>query len=156
MCLIAVPIQVSGQLATKQSRAFGNVIATAEFSPNDFTGTPMEDVGARMKVYVADVAVRQDSRRLGLASKMLKYIETYCLQNMYDEIYLHVETDNVAAKNMYLKNGYVEIPSCNRVKVFTENRLKKPSDLYVLMKKEVRKATKSLGSLNNFYMDPTI
>jgi ribosomal protein S18 acetylase RimI-like enzyme len=149
VCLIAVRNQV-GEIA-KPSRAFGNVIATAEFSPNDFVGTPMEEMGARRKVYVADVAVRGDARRMGLASKLLKEIDLFCMQNSYDEIYLHVETDNEAAKNLYLKNGFVECPNCDKVVLFTENRLRKSADLYILMKKRVF-TPDSFDNLDNYYI----
>ena len=89
--------------------------------------------GADRKLYVADLAIRTEARRFGIATQLLLAIELYAYQNHYQEIYLHVEVDNVVARNMYFKNGYVEVPRCEWASIFTQSRLHKSVDSYVFL-----------------------
>ena len=98
----------------------------------------MDGIGADRKLYVADLAVRADARRMGIATQLLEAIELYALRNNYHEIYLHVEVDNKAARAMYLKNNYFEVPLYDWALVFTESRLHKSVDNYVLLWKSLR------------------
>ena len=84
-------------------------------------------------MYVADLAIRTEARRFGIATQLLLAIELYAYQNHYQEIYLHVEVDNVVARNMYFKNGYVEVPRCEWASIFTQSRLHKSVDSYVFL-----------------------
>lgn len=116
---------------------YGNTVGTVEFSPSDFEGTAMESIGASRKVYVADLAIRPDARRMGLATKMLLGIEQYCHQHQYHEIYLHVEVGNFVARKLYQKLGYVELAHDDHVVAFTETRLQKAASGYILLRKSV-------------------
>eukprot|EP01031_Cornospumella_fuschlensis_P028213 gene28213-34067_t len=72
----------------------GSLYGTVEFNSFDFQNTSMENVGSNHKLYIGDLAVRQDARRLGIASSLLNFIEMYALQHGFDELYLHVEMFN--------------------------------------------------------------
>ena len=113
------------------------LIGAIEISPNDFTGTVMEKIGASRKIYVADLCIRQDARRIGVASSLLRYVELFAIQNQYEEIYLHVEYDNLIARSLYIKNGYSEIVDCDWSRAFTMQRLHKPPDSYVMLWKSL-------------------
>ena len=113
------------------------LIGAIEISPNDFTGTVMEKIGASRKIYVADLCIRQDARRIGVASSLLRYVEQFAIQNQYEEIYLHVEYDNLIARSLYIKNGYSEIVDCDWSRAFTMQRLHKPPDSYVMLWKSL-------------------
>lgn len=116
---------------------FGNLIGTIELSPNDFANTQMEFEGSNRKLYVADLAIREDCRRRGIATQLLLEIENFARTNLYDEIYLHVEVNNVIARNLYLKLGYKEVTMNENVVAFTETRLQKPADFFVLLWKQI-------------------
>jgi ribosomal protein S18 acetylase RimI-like enzyme len=95
-------------------------------------------VGALRKIYVADLAIRQDARRMGLATKMLAEIENYCIREKYDEIYLHVEVDNFVARKLYQKLGYIELSQSDlKVISFTESRLQKNAFGFILLRKSI-------------------
>lgn len=114
-----------------------SLLGAVEFSPNDFKGTSMANIGSDRKLYVADLAVRNDARRNGVATQLLKEIEYYALKNSYEDIYLHVEVDNIAARNMYTKLGYNEVPKYDWATMFTESRLHKSVDQYVFLWKSM-------------------
>lgn len=145
VCLIATrtpTLDDNESLAPRGQAAMGalshSLLAAVEFSPGDFQGTPMEGIGADRKLYVADLAVRSDARRIGVATQLLQAIELYAMRNNYHEIYLHVEVDNIAARAMYLKNDYFEVPLYDWALVFTESRLHKSVDSYVFLWKSLR------------------
>jgi ribosomal protein S18 acetylase RimI-like enzyme len=119
------------------NKVFGNLLGTVEFSPNDFKDTAFEYVGSERKLYVADLAIREDARRLGIATKLLHAVESYAAMNLYDEIYLHVEICNQGALKLYGKNGYSRVPPDEKVLKFTEDRLHKAHDCYVLLRKKI-------------------
>jgi RimJ/RimL family protein N-acetyltransferase len=140
ICLLATrnPPKSPTQLNTSPRNSFGNhLLAAVEFSSFDFANTTMESIGAARKLYVADLAVREDARRLGIATQLLDAIESYATQNNYEEIYLHVEVDNMIARAMYLKNGYLVVPQYHWAQAFTESRLHKPVDQYVFLWKSM-------------------
>lgn len=115
----------------------GNIIGTIEVSGTDFIGTTMQSMGADSKLYVTDLAVRNDMRRLGVATSLLKAVEQYAKNNMFKEIYLHVEVDNESAKNLYLTNGYNIVPLYECVENFAKLRLVKPAECYVMLSKQI-------------------
>lgn len=121
----------------QDNRYMGNLIGSIEFSPSDFLNTCMENIGAQRKLYLADLCIRQDARRIGVATSFLKYVERFALDNHYSEIYLHVEVDNSVARNLYMKNGYLEVASCSWSRAFTMERLSKPPDTYVMLWKQL-------------------
>lgn len=123
-----------------------SLLGAVEFSPGDFKGTPMEWIGADRKLYVADLAVRADARRMGIATQLLQAIELYAVQNNYEEIYLHVEVDNSVGRNLYYKFGYEEVPRYDWAVVFTQRRLHKSVHNYILL-------LKSLGGEANIKVD---
>ena len=131
VCFIAAVSDLSYQLL------FDKVVGTVEVSPSDFKNTSMEHIGHERKLYAMDLAVREEARRMGIASNLLEAVETYARDNYYREVYLHVEVDNEAARNLYRRNGYVEVPPHPWAVKFTERRLHKTPDSYVLLWKEI-------------------
>lgn len=113
-----------------------NIVGTVEFSGFDFDNTSMEDVGDPRKLYIADLAVHRDVRRLGVASGLLRAIELYAKEHAYHEAYLHVEKDNHIAKRFYFKHGYNEVlTDKDWDKKFTLARLQRPADDYIFLVK---------------------
>ncbi|RYH20313.1 GNAT family N-acetyltransferase [archaeon] len=115
----------------------GCLYGTAEFNGFDFQNTSMEHVGSNRKLYIGDLAVRQDARRLGIAMSLLHTIESYAFQNGFDELYLHVETFNEPARRLYRKHGFLEQPATQHVSNFTEQLLNRPADSFSLMCKRL-------------------
>lgn len=120
-----------------QTVHFGDILGSVEISPNDFMNTPLQSIGSNRKLYLADLCIRHDCRYRGIATYMLREVEDFAIINGYKEIYLHVENHNEIAKNLYKKNGYVEVPMDSRMKEFTESRLIQPVDTLVLLWKEI-------------------
>jgi GNAT superfamily N-acetyltransferase len=136
ICLVALNNEFND--AEKcESHFMGNLIGAVEFSPSDFKDTAMEKIGADRKLYVADLCIRQDARRIGVATSLLRSIELYAERNLYKEVYLHVEVENTVARGLYIKNGYSEVAKCDWATVFTMARLHKPADSYVLLWKSL-------------------
>jgi len=115
----------------------GGIVGTIELSGSDFIGTDMETMGADRKLYVTDLAVRNDFRRLGVATQLLKTVEEYAKKEQYKEIYLHVEVENESAKNLYLRNNYNIVPQYNCVTQFSNTRLVKPAECYIMLSKQI-------------------
>lgn len=118
-----------------------NLIGTIEMSPSDFRGTNLNKIRKQKKLYIADLCIKQDFRRMGIASSILNAVEVYALANNYQEIYLHVEVQNSMARNLYIDKGYIDVGHNNWATEFTENKLQKPANEYVLLYKSVLNET---------------
>lgn len=128
---------------------FGNVVGTVEFSGNDFKNTSMETRGARRKLYIADLAVREDARRLGLASSLLRTVEEYAKANGFDELFLHVDLGNESGMGLYKKHGFANLGMADWARHFTETRLKKDADHFHFLYKSLRTGTSLLKSAHS-------
>jgi ribosomal-protein-alanine acetyltransferase len=65
--------------------------------------------GDKMKIghiYTIDVAVKH--RRKGVGLRLLKELEKIFVEKGVETCYLEVRTDNVAARELYSKQGYIE------------------------------------------------
>jgi len=60
----------------------------------------------RQYVYLSNLAVREETRRQGVAQQLLLACEPYIPEWGYRNIYLHVLETNEAAKRLYFKLGY--------------------------------------------------
>ncbi len=114
-----------------------HLIGTVEISPNDFKNTSMEDIGAKRKLYLADLAVVNSARRLGVATKLLQKVESIAIKNEYQEIYLHVDKKNDIAQRLYTKNGYQELTETYYTTSFTETRLSNSPGEYIMYGKQL-------------------
>jgi ribosomal protein S18 acetylase RimI-like enzyme len=121
-----------------------NLIGAVEMSPADFYGTVLDKIRTQKKLYIADLCIRKDYRRMGIASSILYAIEAYALANNYQEIYLHVEVENSVARKLYIDKGYVDVGHNNWATEFTENKLQKPATEYVLLFKSVLDDTRTV------------
>ncbi|GAB4814389.1 hypothetical protein N2152v2_001435 [Parachlorella kessleri] len=61
---------------------------------------------APLRAYVSNVAVRQECRRLGVATALLRLSERLAAWWGHDSIWLHVEADNTAGVELYRGAGY--------------------------------------------------
>jgi len=113
------------------------LIGTVEISSKDFQYTSMEDIGAKNKLYLADLAVITSARRLGVATKLLQKVESIASKNQFQEIYLHVEKNNEVAQKFYTKNGYTELPKTHYTSSFTETRLSNSPGEYIMFSKQL-------------------
>ncbi|UCF58499.1 MAG: GNAT family N-acetyltransferase [Candidatus Bathyarchaeota archaeon] len=59
------------------------------------------------RVYTLDVAVKH--RRKGIGLKLLHELEQVLIEKGVKNCYLEARTDNVAARELYLKHGYIEV-----------------------------------------------
>lgn len=116
---------------------YRNLLGAVEVSPTDFRGTVMEKIGASKKLYLVDLCIRKDFRNMGIASSLLRAAEESALQKGFMEIYMHVEVGNTVARNLYEKNGYSVVPLYEWAVKFTESRLKKPAEGYLLLLKSL-------------------
>jgi len=115
---------------SRASKYFGNAVGTIEFSHMDFVGTAMEHIGARRKLYVYDLAVREDARRMGLARRMLHAVESYALANDFHALFLHVDRDNSVALEFYRRLGWEHVGESAFATLFTEQRLQRDASLF--------------------------
>lgn len=134
VCLVAIEKEV---LTAPRPAGYNyvHILGTVEFSSADFKNTSIEYIGSPRKLYIMDLAIRKSARRLGLASLLLNKIEEYAINHSYDELYLHVETENEAARTLYEKFNYEDITSYPWTKDFTTKRLHKPPESYVFLRK---------------------
>lgn len=114
----------------------GVVLGTIECAHFDFLNTTLEQVGSSRKLYIGDLAVRLDARRVGIASRLLEIVENYAKQERYDEIYLHVEIDNQLASSLYQNRGYEVLSNSPEIVSFTEQHLQRPADSYRMLRKQ--------------------
>ena len=122
--------QEAGGLFTK------NLLGSVEVSPSDFVGTEMEHVGAERKLYLVDLCIKEKFRKMGIATSLLRTIEQYAYNEQFSEVYMHVEVDNVLARNFYAKNGYIGYDS-EEATAFTEGWLKRPAEGVALLVKRI-------------------
>ncbi len=62
--------------------------------------------------YLSNLAVRSTHRQQGIAKRLLAATEQQVQQWQRQQIYLHVMTNNFAARQLYLKAGYVIHHAC--------------------------------------------
>lgn len=113
------------------------LLGTVEFSPSIFFNTTMESVGSTKKLYVMDLAIRKSARRMGLASRLLDFIEDYARDEKYKELYMHVEKSNIPALSLYQKRGFAIIESSLITEEFTKSQLPNPPEVYDLLWKQI-------------------
>mmetsp|Transcript_14236 Transcript_14236/g.23695 ORF Transcript_14236/g.23695 Transcript_14236/m.23695 type:complete len:450 (+) Transcript_14236:390-1739(+) len=111
-------------------------VGTVEFNDFDFDGTAMASSGSLRKLYVADLAVDVSFRKRGIATALLAAVDEYAIEQMYDEIYMHVEIANAMAMNLYAKSGYKPYPYDHEAVEFTESHLQRPAEAYVMLYKK--------------------
>ena len=101
-------------------------VGAAELSPAEFEGALQESIQSRHRWYVTDVVTSSHHRRMGIANKLMEYMEQYAYDHSKDSttttgdnrepttsttpttLYLHVKPDNHAALQFYQspKRGY--------------------------------------------------
>jgi len=103
---------------------------------------------ACLRPVVANLAVRPDARRKGIAKKLMLECETVCREWGYDEVWLLVEQDNPKARKLYKKLGYkvVKTETDDSYKVI-EGSIQQIDVLNVYMRKSLKGGI--LGPLEN-------
>ena len=115
-----------------------NLLGAVEVSPADFRGTTMERVGAKRKLYLVDLCIKNNYRKMGIASSLLAAVDGYAREKDFSEIYMHVEESNSNALSLYRKCGYTVVPPYDWAISFTEFRLRRPAEGYMLLVKSLR------------------
>ncbi|MRG48602.1 GNAT family N-acetyltransferase [Chitinophaga sp. SYP-B3965] len=57
-------------------------------------------------IYIDDLCTLETYRGKGLASQLLKYVETIAVSNNMDAVVLDTDFNNNTAQKLYLKNGF--------------------------------------------------
>ncbi|CAM9342433.1 unnamed protein product [Laminaria digitata] len=102
------------------------VLGTLECSRHEFDLTPLEveveeGAGKIARLYLTEVAVRSDSRNLGLGSALLGLVDDVAKQLHTYEVFLHVNEINEAGLRLYKRCGYTEAPNCASNRAFTNS-----------------------------------
>jgi ribosomal protein S18 acetylase RimI-like enzyme len=119
-CLVACQQIIDGTLEET------NVVGTVELSLR--SPWPLKLHTA----YISNLAVSPHYRRQGVARSLLIKCEQVAFEWGFEEIFLHVLEDNLAAKQLYLKSGY----QLNRID-FTVNSLLWNRPKRLLLKKKI-------------------
>lgn len=67
---------------------------------------PTDDM-TKIKIvpYLANLAVKTENRKSGVAKRLLKACETFCSGWGFEELYLMVDSENIPAQRLYQKQG---------------------------------------------------
>jgi len=111
MCLVAtVPTDILKPTYSKDKIRQAKddlVVGTLEISIHEFYGTGLGQSSPAAKLlYVTEVAVSADARRCGVGSKLLRGVDEFAMKMDAERVYLHVETTNDGAIQMYKRAGY--------------------------------------------------
>ena len=58
---------------------------------------------------LANLAVKRERRRQGIAKALLKYCDSFVQESNYNELYLLVNEENISAYKLYNKSGYKKV-----------------------------------------------
>lgn len=83
--------------------------ATVAVRTPEATLPPPFPTNATERAYVANMAVRPDYRRRGVASALLARCEQVAARWGFPDTWLHVDEGNEAAENLYTRLGYEEV-----------------------------------------------
>lgn len=108
-CIVATSSRIINVATGSQANS---IVGTAECSFHEFFGTQL---GLRRPansiLYVTEVAVNPSVRRQGVASKLLRAVDTFAKDRGIESIYLHVDVCNYGAIRLYDKCGYKKVSS---------------------------------------------
>jgi ribosomal protein S18 acetylase RimI-like enzyme len=90
------------------------LVATVGVEPTDVVGTieisarsPLYNPSmAKRYVYISNLAVDNDYRRLGIGRELVRQCESIAQQWGFKDIYLHVMADNLPGQHLYLRLGF--------------------------------------------------
>jgi ribosomal protein S18 acetylase RimI-like enzyme len=89
-------------IALYTARGAAHVVGTVEVGIRNSLDRARE----RRYVYISNLAVSHDFRRLGVATALLQECESIAKTWGYAELYLHVMADNHNGRNLYQRSGY--------------------------------------------------
>eukprot|EP00752_Nemacystus_decipiens_P016311 g14587.t1 len=103
-----------------------HVLGTLECSRHEFDGTPLEvqveEGGAKIaRLYLTEVAVRSDCRRMGVGRVLLGLVDDVAKELKTSEVFLHVNEINEAALRLYESCGYNDAPDNASNRAFTNS-----------------------------------
>jgi ribosomal protein S18 acetylase RimI-like enzyme len=106
------------------------LVATVDSAPTDVLGTI--EISARSPlynpkvtkryVYISNLAVDYDYRRLGIGRELVKQCEAIAKKWGFTDIYLHVMANNLAGKRLYLGLGFEILSSDQPWQLFPWHR----------------------------------
>jgi len=108
----------SGMAVSKEEACLPPIIGTLECSTHEFDLSPLPGTGRRL--YITEVAVKQEFRRRGVARALLRGLEDLARHQDADVLYLHVDTENSGALDLYHRAGFVEIDETAETYNFAE------------------------------------
>jgi GNAT superfamily N-acetyltransferase len=90
------------------------VIGTAEVSFHEFEGTKLGMSRSSGSIlYVTEVAVNHSYRRQGIAKLLMQAVDKIAALRKVETVYLHVDTENRGAIQLYTDAGYKILPKDN-------------------------------------------
>lgn len=103
-------------------------------------------------VYITEVNVHPDFRKLGIASQLIKEVEKYASDNGADHIYCYIFEPNNASKSLFTELGYsnpLDIQAC-AISVYKKVKIPETYRLEKLKRNEISEV---LGIINEYYKD---
>ncbi len=107
-CLVVRDITPPPEWAPFTSKDGALVVASLDLTLHRNCGTRIsfDDADASCRLYVSSMAVREEWRRRGLASRLLFYVEQIAMEIGVSEINLHVDGCNDAAVQLYRTHSF--------------------------------------------------
>jgi len=92
-----------------KSSDFITLMAFLDEQPAGFITVSFDYLQGKPTAHIYTINVKQDCRRIGVGSSLLTFLERTMTEKNIEACYLEVHADNIAAKNLYVKNGYKPI-----------------------------------------------
>ncbi|GJP51371.1 hypothetical protein CLOM_g10526 [Closterium sp. NIES-68] len=112
--LPASPPAAAAAAAAAASAAWPAVVGVVDLTALDDRSVLKHLSGAREYLYLSGMAVHPTLRRESIASVLLGAVERLSLRWDFEYIVLHVHEDNIAARRLYQKAGYLAIDCDSR------------------------------------------
>ncbi|KAJ4950530.1 hypothetical protein NE237_027362 [Protea cynaroides] len=133
-CIVAVKKAERNEKQTILKSVVGTLDLTIQYLvqgeeyPGEHKKTPIFNCSKRTRpyIYVANLCVPKSARRRGIASKMLQFAVESAKSDGVEQVFVHVNKDNMSAKELYQKMGF------QRVEMATPHSLEQQNYLYCL------------------------
>lgn len=99
------------------------------------SSTLMESISSSRKVYISDLAIREEARQIGIATAILDQLDNDASAEGINEVLLHAKLDNIIAQDLYKKRGFELLMMERAHHEFTQKLFNQTAAQYVMMMK---------------------